>query len=127
MKGGVYRMLTEYESEDPPQGGRYGVERSEDPRAQQGTAGGGRQYGAVAARHGDGSHSVEVPYPGHRPEHGRHIETGTRTRWKTGPGNQGNQPGKGTGSIRRKKSDTYSVPDGTEYIKRKKEYDCNID
>ena len=75
----------------------------------------------------DGSHSVEVPYPGHRPEHGRHIETGTRTRWKTGPGNQGNQPGKGTGSIRRKKSDTYSVPDGTEYIKRKKEYDCNID
>ena len=23
--------------------------------------------------------------------------------------------------------DTYSVPDGTEYIKRKKEYDCNID
>ena len=44
-----------------------------------------------------------------------------------GPGNQGNQPGKGTGSIRRKKSDTYSVPDGTEYIKRKKEYDCNID
>lgn len=57
----------------------------------------------------------------------RHIETGTRTRWKTGPGNQGNQPGKGTGSIRRKKLDTYSVPDGTEYIKRKKEYDCNID
>ena len=55
------------------------------------------------------------------------IETGTQTRWKTGPGNQGNQPGKGTGSIRRKKSDTYSVPDGTEYIKRKKEYDCNID
>ena len=51
----------------------------------------------------------------------------TQTRWKTGPGNQGNQPGKGTGSIRRKKSDTYSVPDGTEYIKRKKEYDCNID
>ena len=51
----------------------------------------------------------------------------TRARWKTGPGNQGNQPGKGTGSIRRKKLDTYSVPDGTEYIKRKKEYDCNID
>ena len=48
------------------------------------------------------------------------IETRTRARWKTGPGNQGNQPGKGTGSIRRKKLDTYSVPDGTEYIKRKK-------
>lgn len=40
---------------------------------------------------------------------------------------KGISPEKGTGSIRRKKSDTYSVPDGTEYIKRKKEYDCNID